>query len=94
MAEEFSVKEVKKAISSAKASSAPGPTGETIALYKYIFSIIPQTLTKALNQITFVPGLIESPTFVWLKERRIDHCYCLRRCTRSKLEYSLREWQE
>jgi hypothetical protein len=71
MAEEFTIDKVKKAISSAKASSAPGPTGQTIALYKYIFSVIPQTLTKALNQMTFVPGLIESPTFVWLKKRRI-----------------------
>jgi hypothetical protein len=70
MAEEFSIEEVKKAVSSAKASSAPGPTGQTITSYKYIFSVIPQMLTKALNQITFVPGLIESPTFAWLIERR------------------------
>jgi hypothetical protein len=34
---EFLIEEVKKAKASAKTSSAPGPTGQTIALYKFIF---------------------------------------------------------
>jgi hypothetical protein len=33
--------------------------------------MIPETLTKALNQLAFVTGLIKSPTFAWLKERTI-----------------------
>jgi hypothetical protein len=41
MDKEFSRDEIKHAISSAKAGSAPGPSGQTIALYKYIFSEIP-----------------------------------------------------
>jgi hypothetical protein len=38
MDEEFSKEEIRLAVSSAKAGSAPGPSGQTIALYKYIFS--------------------------------------------------------
>jgi hypothetical protein len=73
MAEEFSIEEVKKAVSSAKASSAPGLTGQTIMSYKYIFSVIPQMLTKALNQITFVPGLIVAYLCVANRKKKSLH---------------------
>jgi hypothetical protein len=33
---EFSKEEIKKAISSAKASTATGPSGQTIAIFKYL----------------------------------------------------------
>ena len=68
---EFSKEEVKKAISSAKASTAPGPSGQTIAIFKYLYAEIPNILTRALNELTFVPRLIDAPAFAWLKERRI-----------------------
>jgi hypothetical protein len=45
MEEEFSLEEIKKAISPAKVSSAPGQTRQTIVLYKYRCSVILQTLT-------------------------------------------------
>ncbi len=58
---EFSKDEVGKALSSAKSDSASGPSGQTIALYKYIFLEIPTIFCKAVNELTFVPGLIQSP---------------------------------
>ncbi len=58
---EFSKEEVKKAISSAKASTAPGPSGQTI--FKYLYAEIPNILTRALNELTFVPRLIDAPAF-------------------------------
>jgi hypothetical protein len=71
MDKEFSRDEIKHAISSAKAGSAPGPSGQTIALYKYIFSEIPTIFCNAINELAFVPGLIHSPPFAWLRERKI-----------------------
>jgi hypothetical protein len=56
------------AISSAKADSALGPSGQTIAIYKYIFSEILSIFSKALNKLAFVPGLIHSTAFSWLKQ--------------------------
>ncbi len=71
MDSEFTREEIKHAISSAKADSAPGPSGQTIAIYKYIFIEIPSIFSKALNELAFVPGLIHSPAFAWLKECKI-----------------------
>jgi hypothetical protein len=68
---EFSKDEVGKALSSAKSDSAPGPSGQTIALYKYIFLEIPTIFCRAINELAFVPGLVQSPPFAWLGERRI-----------------------
>jgi hypothetical protein len=65
MEEEFSFEEMKMAVTSDKFSSAPRPTGQTIVLYKCTLSVVPQILTSALNQLTFVPGLTESPNFAW-----------------------------
>jgi len=69
--EEFQIEEVRQALKQADNNSAPGPSGQTIGVFKYIFSIIPETMTRALNELTFVPGLHESACFKWLKERHI-----------------------
>jgi hypothetical protein len=37
----------------------------------YLYAEIPNILTRALNELTFVPRLIDAPAFAWLKERRI-----------------------
>jgi hypothetical protein len=68
---EFSNDEIRRALSSTKADSAPGPLGQTTALYKYIFLEIPTIFCKAKNELAFVPWLIHSPPFAWLGERRI-----------------------
>jgi len=68
---EFLIEEVSQVLKQADSNSAPGPTGQTIAVFKYLFSMIPQTMVGALNELTFVPGLHESACFKWLKERYI-----------------------
>jgi hypothetical protein len=50
-----------------------GSTGKTASLYKYIFSMIPNTFVKALTELAFVPGLVNSPAFMWLKDRKEVH---------------------
>jgi hypothetical protein len=68
--QEFTYQDVKKALGNSK-GTAPGPTGQTASLYKYIFSMIPNTFVKALNELAFVPGLVNSPAFMWLKDRKV-----------------------
>ena len=67
----FSIEEVKQALKSSKKSSAPGPTGQGISLFKYLAKMIPSILLSALNELTFVPGLIHDPAFSWLLHRNI-----------------------
>jgi hypothetical protein len=55
--QEFMYQDIKKALGNSK-GTAPGPTGQTASLYKYIFSMIPNTFVRALNELAFVPGLI------------------------------------
>jgi len=71
MENEVEIDEVRKALASAKADSAPGPSGQTIAIFKYIFSQVPVLFTRAINELIFVPGLVGHPMFCWLQERKV-----------------------
>ena len=70
---EFTVSEVKEALSQAAGKSAPGPSGQSVGIFKFIFSEIPLTMTVALNELTFVPGFLDSPCFAWIKQRYITY---------------------
>jgi hypothetical protein len=56
---EFSVKKVKQAIREAHKVGASGPSGYTIAFFKLLFLLIPCTMMRALNQLIFLPLLLE-----------------------------------
>lgn len=73
MEQEITQLEVKETLGQAASKSAPGPTGQTIGIFKYIFSEMPATMTAALNELTFVPGFHESPCFRWVKQRYISY---------------------
>jgi hypothetical protein len=68
--QEFMYKDIKKALCNSK-GTALGPTVQTASLYKYIFSIVSHTFVKALNELAFVLGLINSPAFKWLKDKKV-----------------------
>ena len=63
--------EIRNALQSAKAHSAPGPTGQTLGFYKYIFSQIPYLFTKCINIATFFDDILDSPSLTWVKRRKI-----------------------
>jgi hypothetical protein len=69
--EEISPSEIEDAINEAKEISAPGPSGQTITLYKLLFQEIPNLFTAALNQLVFNRELAGSPTFQWIKHRKV-----------------------
>ncbi len=71
MAEEITQAEVLWAINEAAETSAPGPTGQTIALYKLIFHELPNILTNAVNQMVFVPGLLDLAELRWIQDRKV-----------------------
>ena len=68
---EITMEELKVALSSAKVCSAPGPSGQSIAIFKFIFTQVPKLMLAAVNQAVFVPNLLHSKTFDWILERRI-----------------------
>jgi hypothetical protein len=69
--EEFTVEEVKRAISEAHEISVPGPSGHTIAFYKLLFLAMPKTMTRALNQLVFLPCLSEDTSLQWIRYRKV-----------------------
>ncbi len=69
--EEFSVDEVKQAINEAHEVSAPGPSGHTIAFYKLLFLTMPNMMTRALNQLVFLPRLSEDEQLRWVQHRKV-----------------------
>ena len=69
--EEFSMAEIKQAIQEANEVSAPGPSGQTIAFFKLLFLAVPHLLTSALNQLVFVPCLLESEELRWIRHRKV-----------------------
>ena len=69
--DEFSVDEIKTALKAAAENSASGPTGPSIAFYTLLFMLIPDIMTNALNQLTYVPGLSDLPELTWIQSRKI-----------------------
>jgi hypothetical protein len=71
LTEEFSQEEIGDALKEAKEYSAPGPSGQIIAFYKLLFMMVPNLMTEAINQMVFVPGLIDQNTFAWIRKRKV-----------------------
>jgi hypothetical protein len=69
--EEFTTQEVKTAISEANEVSASGPSGQTISFFKLLFMSIPAVMTAALNQLVFVPELLNDQDFRWIRHRKV-----------------------
>jgi hypothetical protein len=69
--EEFTIQEIKAAISEANEVSAPGPSGQTITFKKLLFMSIPMVMTSALNQLVFVPELLNDQDFRWIRHRKV-----------------------
>jgi hypothetical protein len=69
--EEFTTEEIRMAISEANEVSAPGPSGQTITFFKLLFMAIPNIMTSALNQLVFVPGLLNNQDFRWIHHRKV-----------------------
>jgi hypothetical protein len=69
--EEFTTEEIRLAISEANEVSAPGPSGQTITFFKLLFMAIPNIMTSALNQLVFVPGLLNDQDFRWIRHRKV-----------------------
>jgi hypothetical protein len=63
--------EIKQALQSAKAHSAPGPTGQTLGFYKFLFQQLPYIFTKCMNVITFCDDILDSPSLCWVKRRKV-----------------------
>ncbi len=94
--EEFSINEVQQAINEAHEVSAPGPSGHTIAFYKLLFLTMPNMMTRALNQLVFLPRLSEDgynieKSFTYPRSLHlplpliIGLLACLKCCTKSPL---------
>jgi hypothetical protein len=66
LVEEITTSEIEEAINQAKEVSAPGPSGQTITLYKILLQEIPNIFTAALNQLVFNKELADSPNFQWI----------------------------
>ncbi len=59
LSEEFTQEEIGEALKDAKELSAPGPSGQIIPFYKLLYMMVPNLMTEAINQMVFVPGLID-----------------------------------
>ena len=71
LSEEFSHEEIGEALKEAKEHSAPGPSGQIISFYKLLFMMVPNLMTEAINQMVFVPGLIDQSIFGWIRKRKV-----------------------
>jgi hypothetical protein len=79
--EEFTVQEVKTAISDVKEVSAPGPSGQTISFFKLLFMSIPTVTTAVLNQLVFVPELLNDQDFRRIRHRKVVYIPKIPKCT-------------
>jgi hypothetical protein len=66
--DKISREEVASALRAAKAHSAPGPTGQTLGFYKYLFQQLLYFFTRCINSIAFVDDLLDCPSLIWIKK--------------------------
>jgi hypothetical protein len=71
LGDEITRDEVKAALQSAKAHSAPGPTEETLGFYKFIFQQIPYFFTRCINNIVFNDDILDNASLLWIKKQRV-----------------------
>jgi len=71
LSEEFTQEEIGEALKDAKELSAPGPSGQIISFYKLLYMMVPNLMTEAINQMVFVPGLIDETNFAWIRKRKV-----------------------
>jgi len=84
---EFTFEEIRKVLADAKGDLAPGPTAQTHAFFKFIFSEISYIMTQAINELTFVLGFAGLQLFKWQFYHKIiyipksgkDDRYCILR---------------
>jgi len=69
--DEITRDKVRAALQAAKIHSAPGPTGQTLGFYKFIFHQIPYIFTRCMNIITFYDDILDSAALTWIKRRRV-----------------------
>jgi hypothetical protein len=62
-------KDFKKVLKSMKSNSAPGISTQTKVLFEFLFDIIPNITTKALNYLYTID--IDKSPFAWIKDRNI-----------------------
>ena len=67
----FTSEEIKYALQIANEKSASGPTGQSISFYKLLFMEIPDLMTAAINQMAYVPDLMDLPELHWIRTRKI-----------------------
>jgi len=68
---EITSDEVRQALQSAKAHSAPGPSGQTLGFFKYIFAQIPHIFTRCMNLVAFCDDILDSSALAWIKQRKV-----------------------
>ena len=64
------VNEYKDVIKSMSNNSSPGLSSEPKILFQYLFDLLPNFMTRALNQLHLVKNIDNSP-FAWIKDRNI-----------------------
>ena len=60
--------EVRLALQEGKAQSAPGPSGQTLGFYKFVFQQIPYLFTRCMNIMLFRDDILDSPSLSWIKK--------------------------
>ncbi len=71
LTEDITCEEVKWALQNASTTSAPGPSGQTISLYRLLYVEAPTLLTSAINQLAFCTDMTSLPDLQWIKKRKV-----------------------
>jgi hypothetical protein len=71
LTEEITPMEVEEAINEAQEMSAPGPSGQTITLFKILNQELPGIFSAAINQLVFNEELARHHAFQWIKHRKV-----------------------
>ena len=83
METEVTEEEIGRALGNSKSGKAPGPSGQTSSIYKFLYLEISYIMKRVINEMLFVTEFIDWKPFEWLKKRNIVY---IRKPGKSKLD--------
>ena len=67
----ISADEIQWALKNSSEKSASGLSGQSVSLLKLIFFMHPVLFTSAVNQIAFLPHVLEHKDLSWIRKRKV-----------------------
>ena len=69
--EPFNHDEIKRTLRKTKTRTAPGPSGDTINMYRLIYAVMPNLMLKGINEFYENKEMQDEQQYEWIKDKKV-----------------------